>query len=156
MKNYYVIIVGLAFLMNSCYDNELHSITVEIIIENKTHKNLHCIYDTKDYSFSDSIYDIASLNSDGFIQCYIDTIINRDNVLSDAEFSDLVSRFKIFYIENGDTLKINDSFYDGKSCWKSEITKATDGIMFVKYYWWCEYKAVLTSDMFEKQTNPKH
>lgn len=150
MKTYFLVFIGLAFILSSC-DNELHRITVEILIENKTHKNLHCIYDTKDFSLPDSIYKIASLNNDGFMQCNIDTFIYRDNVLSDTEFSALISKFKIYYVENKDTFHINNTFYDGKSYWKSDIHREKDGIMFIKNYWWCEYKATLTADMFVKK-----
>lgn len=156
MKLEHFVFIGLLFILNSCDKGELHSISVQIFIKNNTKYNLHCIYDNKDYSFSDSVYNTIkdqkadSANQAGFIQCAIDTFIYRDDILSEVEFAELISRFKIYYIEKGDTFNVKDRFYDGKSCWDSESNRAIDGIIFIKHYWWTEYTASLSEDMFEK------
>ena len=148
-----LIFISLMLAMHSCCkrDNDLHRVKVELRIENKTNINLQCIYDGEDYSISDSLFNIMSSKGNNIVCIAQTTIENRDDLLTDSELEALISKFEIFYVEQGDTLRVNNTFYDGKSYWTSDIHRAKDGIMFIKYYWWCEYTATLTADMFEKK-----
>lgn len=77
--------------------------------------------------------------------------MNRNTVLSESEFSDFISNFKIYYIQNKDTFLIKRKFYDGKTYWKSEASKGPWGIIVISLYWVCHYEVMLTEDMFEKK-----
>jgi hypothetical protein len=144
--------------MCSCYDHELHEVLTFASIHNQTQHNIHVLYDKKDFSLSDSIYYLElkwrdSLKvTDSYPTVRLDTTLrNQDNPWKTTEFVDFLSKFKVFYIEKGDTFKVSEKFYDGISYWKTESHREMDGIMFIHYYWWVEYTATLTDEMFEKK-----
>ncbi len=144
-------------IMYSCYDHELHEVHTHVFIHNQTQHNIQIVYDKKDISMSDSIYYLElkwrdSLKiSDSYPTVRLDTILrNQDNPWTETEFVDFLSKFKVFYIEKGDTFKVSEKFYDGISYWKTESNRAIDGIMFIHHYWWVDYRATLTTEMFEK------
>ncbi len=144
-------------IMCSCYDHDLHEVHAVVSIQNKTQHNIHVLYDKKDISISDSLYVLElkwrdSLKiTDSYPTVGLDTTLrNQDNLWSKTEFVDFLSKFKVYFIEKGDTFKVSEKFYDGISYWETESHREMDGIMFIRYYWWVDYSAILTDEMFEK------
>ena len=159
MKRVFFTLISLIFILmlNSCYDHYLHQIHVQTFINNRTNHNIHVLYGKKDNSMPDSIFFILnkglgdSVKNKGLIQGVLDsTFMHHDNPLTKSEFVDFISKFKLFYIEQGDTFKITDKFYDGVSSWETNSQLNMDGIMFIRYYYWVEYTVIITDDMFKK------
>ena len=153
------VFTSLLVIMCSCfYDHESHEVRILTYIHNQTQHNIHVLYDKKDISKSDSVYYLElkwrdSLKiTDSYPTVGFDTILrNQDNPWTKTEFVDFLSKFKVFYIEKGDTFKVSEKFYDGISYWKTNSHRAVDGIMFFHYYWWVDYTATLTEEMYEKK-----
>ena len=150
------LLFGLLFSLSSCDKGDEHIVMINIEILNATKYNVHCIYSKKDYTLSDSVFNIRlkeSIIDSSKILCpyYLDTVFNRDNVLTESEFTDFISKYKIYYIQNKDTFFIKRTFYDGKTYWKSDANYGPWGIIVTSYYWFCHYGVILSEDMFERR-----
>ncbi len=146
---------GLILSLSSC-DLEKEYITINIEIPNATKYNVHCIYNKKDYTLPDSVFNIRLLESkidSSKIVCTYEllTVFYRENVFTESEFKDFISKYKIYYIQNRDTFFIKRTFYDGKTDWKSDANYHSLGIFFTSKRWNCHYSIMLTEDMFEKK-----
>lgn len=98
---------GLILSLSSC-DLEKEYITINIEIPNATKYNVHCIYNKKDYTLPDSVFNIRLLESkidSSKIVCTYEllTVFYRENVFTESEFKDFISKYKIYYIQNRDT-----------------------------------------------------
>lgn len=158
MKRKFFIFTCVIVLMCSCYDQELHQVRMIVGIINQTQHNVHVFYNKKDISMSDSTFYFTKLQKDSSglgnfnIGVGFDTIlIQRDNLFTKTEFVEFISKFKVFYIDKGDTINVSEKFYDGVSCWDTNSDREMLGIMFAKYYWMVSYTATLTDDMFVKK-----
>jgi len=156
MKQKFYILISIVLFATSCnFDNQLHEVYINIDIVNLTKRNLHLFYENKEYSESDSIYFEQkklndSIGSNDFIQWNFQNVLkNRDDTLSQSEFVEYISKMKVFYVEKGDTFYVSETFYDGISCWETKNEAAIDGIMFIRHYWWSNYTATLTDEMFD-------
>ncbi len=154
-SNFHYCIIVLLFPFFSCDKGDEHIVMVNIELLNATKYNVHCIYDKKDYTIPDSVFEIRLKESvrDSFNTiCYygLDTVLNRSSILSQIEFMDYISKYKIFYLQGKDTFFVKDTFYDGKTYWKSDASNGPWGIIVTSHYWVCRYRAILSEDMFEK------
>ena len=63
MKCKFLLLIGLLFFLASCDKGDEHIVTININILNTTKYNIHCFYDKKDYTMSDSLFDIRLMES---------------------------------------------------------------------------------------------
>jgi len=156
MKLLFIKLFCLSLILSSCWDFNPHQLEVQTNINNQTKHNLHFFYDKKDYSISDSIFFVIkhindSLKYKGLIQFTLDsTLIHRDKILNESGTVEYISKIKLFYIQQGDTFNVKKEFYDGKSCWITEIS-VIDGMLFGGHHWAVGFTATLTDEMFEKK-----
>jgi len=158
MKRKFFIFSSIIIFMCSCYDHESHQVLMIIGVNNQTQHNVHVLYNQKDISMSDSTFyftklqkDSSGLGNSNIGVGFDTTLIHRDNIFTKPELVEFISKFKVFYIEKGDTFNVSEKFYDGVSYWDTKSGREIDGIMFIHYYWMVNYTATLTDDMFVKK-----
>ncbi len=155
-RKYVFIIASLLLVMTSCREDVLDVVTVYNMFVNHTGRNLRISGNAEDIYgciFTDSLYnEIFAGDDENSIYCSISTDINgRYQPLTDAEYYEYFLNFKIYYLEEGDTIRLKKNLYDGKNpFWEVDTHRAVSGKLFGQLYWWSDYTVTITDDMFEK------
>lgn len=141
-----VLLLGIALAMISCEQEPYMAVPEEILIINNSDYTLHIKYDSDLFKYPfyyEDNFNFDTVPSGSETWAYI-SYNNYNLIMPDSTFSRIISKMKIFRIENTDTIYIATEQYDNRTDWES-----TAGTLMFEY--WLKFtteKLIVTNSMF--------
>jgi len=147
----------IALIFHSCIDEDtfLMGVDEDIYIYNETKHQIHIMTDyvlgfnETEYILLDSfiVDSTHKQKAEYFRNLYSSD--NPKNTCSPSAFIDSIAQYKIFYIEQGDSVFISTKFYDGTTFWDRKVTTRSRAFLFSAKY--ILHSLTITNEMFENK-----
>ena len=157
MNKNLIVVFLFALIFHSCIDEDtfLMGVDEDIFIYNETKHQIHIKTD----------YDLTGCNETEYIlldsfkidstykqkDVYFKNLYSSDNpknTCSTTQFADSIAQYKIFYIEQGDSVFISKKLYDGTTFWDRKVTTRSRAMLFSAKY--ITHSLTITEEMFDK------
>jgi hypothetical protein len=146
--NKLLIVILSILLIHSC-EADPFGVMESIIIRNNTKLPVHIYHprETWDKILLDSFltYDSSMLRDEFYF-----SLPEKDNPkrsYKTAEFIKALEEFKIFYVNQEDSIYISNKFYEGKTFWEKEESMCSIAMLFPRRC--ITHTFTITQDMFE-------